>query len=60
MAAQVQRWDGSAWTPVTTQHRDERQRAGGDDGVASRQWAVGYRFNATGRRILPLVLERCA
>lgn len=61
VAAQVQRWDGSAWTPVTTQHVGTSDNGlAAIDGVASRQWAVGYRFNATGRRILPLVLERCA
>jgi len=61
VATQVQRWDGSAWTYVATQHVGTSDNGlAAIDGVASRQWAVGYRFNATGRRILPLVLERCA
>ncbi len=61
VATQVQRWNGSSWSLVPTQHVGTSDNGiAAIDGVATRQWAVGYRFNASGLRILPLMLERCA
>jgi hypothetical protein len=61
LATQIQRWNGSAWTVAPTQHVGASDNGlAAIDGVAAHQWAVGYRFNATGLRVLPLMLERCS
>ena len=57
----VQRWDGSSWSTVTTQHVGTSDNGlAGIDGVAAHQWTVGYRFTPNGLRVLPLLLERCS
>jgi hypothetical protein len=57
----VQRWDGSAWSTVATQHVGTSDNGlAAIDGVAAHQWAVGFRFTPNGLRVLPLMLERCA
>jgi hypothetical protein len=61
LESMVQRWDGSTWSPVTTQHVGTSDNGlAAIDGVATHQWAVGYRFASNGLRVLPLMLERCA
>jgi hypothetical protein len=57
----VQRWDGTSWGTVATQHVGTSDNGlAAIDGLASRQWAAGYRFTPNGLRVLPLLLERCA
>lgn len=57
----VQRWDGSGWSTVVTQHVGASDNGlAAIDGVPTRQWTVGFRFTDNGLRVLPLILERCA